>query len=188
LYLKKRMSKKKPTIAKKIFIILLIAAGIYLMVKHFHIKGFCTIEPGVLYASGQPRGMDYTRLRYKYHIATIVNIRPITEHRDQNWYSEEIVASRNNGLNYIEMPIEKSNYFPNNQMQDGFLSIMADKKNLPVLLHGSGNDKRVAILVAVWLEKNKGYSVEETIKTVKKIIDDRPLTEQEKQFIEQIKK
>jgi protein tyrosine phosphatase (PTP) superfamily phosphohydrolase (DUF442 family) len=182
------MSKKKPTIAKKIFIILLIAAGVYLMVRHFHIRDFRIIEPGVLYASGQPRGMDYTRLRYKYHIATIVNIRPITEHRDQNWYSEEIVASRNNGLNYIEMPIEKSNYFPDSRMQDGFLSIMADKNNLPVLLHGGGNDKRVAMLVAVWLEKAQGYTPEQTIGAVKKIINDRPLTEQEKQFIEQIKK
>jgi tyrosine-protein phosphatase SIW14 len=182
------MSKKKPTIAKKIFIILLIAAGVYLMVKHFHIKGFCTIEPGVLYASGQPRGMDYTRLRYKYHITTIVNIRPLSEKKEENWRSEEIVLCRNNGFNYIEMPIERQSYFPNSQKQDAFLSIMANKDNLPVLLHGAGDDKRVAMLVAVWLEKNKGYSVEETIKTVKKIIDDRPLTEQEKQFIEQIKK
>jgi protein tyrosine phosphatase (PTP) superfamily phosphohydrolase (DUF442 family) len=177
------MSKKKPTIAKKIFIILLIAAGIVLLVRHFHINDFCTIEPAVLYASGQPRGMDYTRLRYKYHIATIVNIRPLTEHRDQNWYSEEIVASRNNGLNYIEMPIEKGNYFPDSRTQDGFLSIMADKNNLPVLLHGSGDDKRVAMLVAIWLEKTKGYSVEETIRTVKKIIDDRELTDDEISFI-----
>lgn len=182
------MSKKKPTIAKKIFIILLIAAGITLLVRHFCIKDFRIIEPGILYASGQPRGMDYTRLRYKYHIATIVNIRPITEHRDQNWYSEEIVASRNNGLNYIEMPIEKGNYFPDSNTQDAFLSIMADKKNLPVLLHGSGNDKRVAMLVAVWLEKNKGYSVEETIRTVKKIIDNRELTEGEISFINNLAK
>ena len=158
------MSKEKPTIVKKIFIILLIAAGVYLLVKHFHIKDFRIIEPAVLYASGQPRGMDYARLRYKYHIATIVNIRPITEHRDQNWHSEEIVVSRNNGLSYIEMPIEKKSYFPDNQMQDNFLKIMTDKDNLPVLLHGSGDDKRVAMLVAVWLEKNKGYSVEETIR------------------------
>ena len=162
---------------------MLIATGAVLLVRHFHIKDFCTIEPAVLYTSDQPRGMDYTRLRYKYHIATIVNIRPLTEHRDQNWYSEEIVASRNNGLNYIEMPIEKRNYFPDSNMQDTFLSIMADKNNLPVLLHGSGDDKRVAMLVAVWLEKTKDYSVEETIRTVKKIIDDRELTDDEISFI-----
>jgi protein tyrosine phosphatase (PTP) superfamily phosphohydrolase (DUF442 family) len=182
------MGKKKPSIVKKILVIVLISASIYLLVKHFHIKDFRTIEPAVLYTSGQPRGMDYTRLRYKYHIATIVNIRPITEHRDQNWYSEEIVASRNNGLNYIEMPIEKGNYFPDSRTQDAFFSIMKDKNNLPVLLQGSGDDKRVAMLVAVWLEKTKGYSIEETIRAVKKIVDHRELTTDEISFINNITK
>jgi hypothetical protein len=65
---------------------------------------------------------------------------------------------------------------------------MADKNNLPVLLHGNGDDKRVAMLVAVWLKKNKGYSVEETIRTVKKIIDDRELTDDEISFIDNLAK
>ena len=176
------MSKRKTSTAKTISVIVLIAAGAVLLVRHFHIRDFCTIEPAILYTSGQPRGMDYIRLRYKYHITTIVNIRPITEHRDQNWYSEEIVASRNNGFNYIEMPIEKQSYFPDSRTQEVFLSIMADKNNLPVLLHGGGDDKRVAMLVAVWL-KNRGYSAEETVPAVKKIIDDRELTADELSFI-----
>jgi protein tyrosine/serine phosphatase len=182
------MGKKKPSIVKKILVIVLIAVSVYLLVKHFHIKGFRTIEPAILYTSGQPRGMDYTRLRYKYHITTIVNIRTITEHKEDNWHSEEIVASRNNGFNYIEMPIERNNYFPNNQMQDAFFSIMKDKNNLPVLLHGSGDDKRVAMLVAAWLEKTKGYSIEETVRVIKKIIDDRELTNEEISFINNLTK
>jgi protein tyrosine/serine phosphatase len=166
----------------------MISASVYLLVKHFHIKDFRIIEPAVLYTSGQPRGMDYTRLRYKYHIATIVNIRTIAEHKEDNWHSEEIVSSRNNGLAYIEIPIERNHYFPDARMQDAFFSIMADKNNLPVLLHGSGNDKRVAMLVAAWLEKTKGYSIEETIRAVKKIIDDRELTTDEISFINNITK
>jgi hypothetical protein len=60
---------------------------------------------------------------------------------------------------------------------------MADKNNLPVLLHGSSDDKRVAMLAAVWLEKGQGCSVEEAAKVVEKIIDDRKLTEAEVKFI-----
>ncbi|TFG48357.1 MAG: hypothetical protein E4H40_04805 [Candidatus Brocadiia bacterium] len=70
-----------------------------LLVRHFHIKNFKVVEPGVLYTSGQPRGMDYTRLLYKYHIGTIVNVRIPNEHRERNWYNEEIVWVRNNGVN-----------------------------------------------------------------------------------------
>lgn len=73
------MAKKKPSIVKNIILIALVVACVVLLVRHFHIKGFCLIEPSSLYASGQPRGMDYIRLRYKYHIATIVNIRPLSE-------------------------------------------------------------------------------------------------------------
>lgn len=165
---------------------MVIAAAITLLVRHFHIPDFQIIKPGVLYVSGQPRGMDYTRLLYRYHMATIVNTRHVSEHREQNWLNEEIIWAKNNGVNYIEMPIEKNNYFPNKQTQDKFLAIMADKKNLPVLLHGSGDDERVAMLAAVWLEKSQGQSVEETIKAIGKVIDDRKLTEAEIKFIRQI--
>jgi len=161
----------------------LITAAVILLVRHFHIRDFCIIEPGVLYTSGQPRGMDYPRLLYKYHIATIINIRPAFEHRDQNWHSEEIAWTRSNGVNYIEMPIEKGRFLPDKQTQDQFLAIMADKNKLPILLHGSSDDKRVAMLVAVWLRKNQGYTFEQTVKAVKEIIGDKKPTEEELKFI-----
>jgi protein tyrosine/serine phosphatase len=182
------MAKRKPSIIKKLIVTAIIIAAIVLLVRHFHIKAFRPIESGVLYTSGQPRGMDYTRLRYKYHITTIVSIRPLSEKKEENWRSEEIVLCRNNGLNYIELPIERNNYFPDSSTQELFLSLMANKDNLPVLLHGAGDDKRVAMLAAVWLKKVKGFSAEQTLTAIQKIIENRPLTEQEKQFIEQINK
>jgi protein tyrosine/serine phosphatase len=175
--------EKKKRLSAGLITILLIAAAVVLLVKHFHIKDFCVVKPGVLYTSGQPRGMDYPRLLYKYHIATIVNIRPASEHRDQNWHSEEISWTKSNGVNYIEMPIEKGRFLPDKQTQDQFLTIMADKNNLPVLLHGSSDDKRVAMLMAVWLQKNQGYTVEQTVRAVKAIIDGKELTEDEIKFI-----
>jgi len=175
------MTKRKSP--SGIIIALLIAAAIILLVRHFHVTDFRIIKADVLYTSGQPRGMDYTRLLYKYHIATIVNVRSASEHRDRNWYNEEITWVRNNGVNYIELPVEKGSCFPDKQTQNQFLAIMADNVNLPVLLHGSGDDKRVAMLTAVWLRKTQGYGTEETVSTVKKIIDDRKLTETEAKFI-----
>jgi len=51
-------------------------------------------------------------------------------------------------------------------------------------LHGGGgDDKRVAMLVAVWLRKNQRRTTEETFKMVKSIIDDRPLTAEENDFV-----
>ncbi len=176
------MKKKQQPWRGLTAILLVVAAAIFLN-KHFHIDDFCVIEPGVLYASGQPRGMDYTRLLYNYHIATIVNVRSASEHRERNWHNEEIIWTRNNGVNYIEMPIEKTHYFPNKRIQDQFFAIMADKNNLPVLVHGGGDDERVAMLTAAWLRQSRGCGPEETAKTVRKIIDDRELTKEEKEFI-----
>lgn len=181
------MKKKQPLVG--LIIVLLITTAVIFLVRHFHIKAFNIISAEVLYTSGQPKGMDYTRLLYKYHLATIVNVRSRTEHREKNWYNEEIIFVRSNGVNYFELPIEKKgNYFPDKQTQKQFFDIMADKDNLPVLLHGSGGDKRVVMLVAAWLRKTQGYTFEKVIKVVKKNIDDRKLTESEIRFIRDLAK
>ena len=176
------MRNKKKQSPIGLIIILLIVAAVILLVRHFHIKNFHVIEPGVLYTSGQPRGMDYTRLLYKYHIGAIVNVRSASEHREKNWYNEEITWVRNNGVEYEELPIEKDNYLPDKQTQDQFLNIMADKANLPVLLHDSNGRKRVSILAAVWAVKARGDTVVEVIELVRGI-KEHPVTEAEKSFI-----
>ena len=178
--------KKEQSQAGRIFILLIIVVAAFFLVEHFHIKNFHIVEPEVLYISGQPRGMDYTRLLYKYHIATIVNVRSATEHREKNWYNEEINWIRNNGVKYFELPVGRVDYFPDGKTQDKFIEIMDNRENLPVLLHGSSGETRAPMLTAVWLIKNKGLSTEETLKIVDKINDDRRVSEAEKKFISQL--
>jgi len=154
---------------------IIVVAGVLLtifLVRHFHIKNFHTVIPGELYTSGQPRGMDYTRLLYKHHLGTIVSVRQSLEHREENWYNEEKTEVKNLGVRYVELPIEKQTGdmgFPDVHVQRRFLRIMSDKNNLPVLVHGSSGRKRVSRLAAVWLIKDKGYSVEDALKAMKKI-------------------
>jgi protein tyrosine phosphatase (PTP) superfamily phosphohydrolase (DUF442 family) len=177
------VGKKKKQSLAALYITLVAIAAIIFLVRHFHIKNFHIIEPDVLYTSGQPRGMDYTRLLYRYHIATIVNVRSASEHREKNWYNEEVIWVRNNGVKYIEMPIDKSNYFPDQQTIDRFFDIMSDKTSLPVLLQGSGDDERVAMLTAVWLRKNQKCTAKEITSIVKRIVDRRELTKSEAEYI-----
>lgn len=179
------MRGKKKQSRVVLYVILLVTAVVILLVRHFHIKNFHTIEPGVLYTSGQPRGMDYTRLLYKYHIGTIVNVRSASEHREKNWYNEEITWVRNSGVNYVELPIEKDDYLPDKQTQDRFLAVMADKANLPVLLHDSNGRKRVPMLAAVWVVKARGDTVAEAIELVRGI-KEQPLLEAETKFVTQL--
>lgn len=177
------MAKKKKQSLAALYVILVAVAAAIFLVRHFHIKNFYIVEPEVLYVSGQPRGMDYYRLLYRYHIATIINLRSASEHRKKNWYNEEITWVRKNNVKYIELPVEKANYFPDKETQDQFLAIMADKNNLPVLLHEGSGEKRVPMLTAVWLIKTKGYTFEEAVEVIDKINDDREVTENEMEFI-----
>jgi protein tyrosine phosphatase (PTP) superfamily phosphohydrolase (DUF442 family) len=173
---------KKKLFQQIVMVVFIIAVAV-LLVRHFHIRDFRIIKPEVLYVSGQPRGMDYMRLLYKYHMATIINVRPTSEHQEMNWRSEELMWVREHAVKYIEMPTEKQDCFPDQKIQDQFFEIMGERNNLPVLLHGGGDDKRVAMLVAAWLKKKQGLSTDETLVRVKKIIDDRPLTPEEISFI-----
>ncbi len=179
--MKKKQSWRLPVI------IALVAIAFIGLVRHFHVKNFHVVKEDVLYTSGQPRGMDYTRLLYKYHIGTIVNIRTAAEHRERNWYNEEMTWVKNNGVRYFELPIDRSidraDYFPDRATWKQFLDIMQDKNNLPVLLHGSSGRKRVSMLAAVWLIKAQGLNTNQAIKLVEQI-KSSAVTKAEREFIE----
>ncbi len=178
------MKKKSPL--RTIITIAIIAGAIVLLVKNFKIPDLNVVSQGILYTSAQPRGMDYTRLLYKYHIGTIINLRLPAEHREQNWYNEEMIWVRSNGVKYVEMPLDRNvndpAHFPDANMQQQFLVIMANKQNLPVLVHDGKGKARVAIITAVWLAKGRQQTPEQVLaKAVD--IKGEPLTEQETNFI-----
>jgi protein tyrosine/serine phosphatase len=177
---------KNKTPLRTIITIAIIAGAIILLVKNFGIPNFNCISPGVLYTSAQPRGMDYTRLLYKYHIGTIINLRSPAEHREQNWYNEEMTWIHSNGVKYIELPLERNinspDHFPDANMQKQFLDIMTNKENLPVLVHDGKGEARVAMLAAVWLTKSRQDTLEQALADAAKIKCGQ-LTEQETNFI-----
>jgi len=179
------MVKNKNPLAGPVIIVLLTVVIIGL-VRHFHIKNFNTVVPGVLYTSGQPKNMDYTRLLYRYHIASFVNVRMSSERREDNWYNRELNWMKDNAVRYVELPIErvdKARQFPDRATQQQFLDLMSKKENIPVLLHGNSGRKRVSMLTAVWLVKSQKLSIDETIRIAKKI-KGKKLTSLEKQFIQ----
>lgn len=177
---------KKKSISPIVILVLIICISI-LAVKHFHIADFRVISSEKFYTSGQPKGMDYFRLLYKYHISTIINVRASSEHRERNWYNEEVAWAKDNAINYIELPISREDYIPDSQLQEKFLSIMNESTNLPVLLHGSGDDKRVAMLTAVWLKKVQKLPMDEILVEIKKMVDNKPITEKDMNFIKDLR-
>ena len=181
------MKKKKSPIFAWLWVIAIVIIAA-MLVKHFRIRNFQVIKLGVLYTSGQPRGMDYTRLLYKYHIATVVNLRSVSEHREENWYNEETSWMRSNGVKYIELPLEKSvldDAIPDTEGSRKFLEIMSDGRNLPVLVHDSRGKDRVSYLASIWMLKSGNFTLAQTTEKIQKI-EKRPLTEQELNFVKSL--
>jgi tyrosine-protein phosphatase SIW14 len=181
------MAQNKNPLTIPVIIILLTAVAIGL-VRHFHIKNFNTVVPGVLYTSGQPKNMDYTRLLYRYHIASFVNVRMSSERIEDNWYNQELNWMKDNAARYIELPIariDRTRQFPDEFTQRQFLELMSKKENLPVLLHGNSGRKRVSMLAAVWLIKSQKISIDKTFHIAEKIKGSK-LTSLEKQFIQSL--
>jgi protein tyrosine/serine phosphatase len=178
------VKKKNPI--RAFVIVLIIVICCVLLVRHFKIPDLNIVSQDKLYTSGQPRGMDYARLLYKYHIATIINLRSSAEHREQNWYNEEMTWVRTNGVKYIEMPLERNpddpGHFPDAELQQRFLAIMADKESLPVLVHDGRGESRVAMFAAIWLAKKQQRPLEQVLATAEKI-KTGPLNGQETAFI-----
>lgn len=182
--------KKKKNAFIAWFWLLMIIIAVTGIIRHFHIKNFQTIKQDILYSSGQPRGMDYTRLLYKYHIAAIVNVRGTDEHREQNWHNEEITWIKENGIKYIELPIEKHGQtqgIPDAYTTAKFLAVMSERGNLPVLVHGSSGTKREVYLAAAWMLKSGGFTLEQTMEKVKQI-NNEPLTSREMEFLQAMAK
>ncbi|MDD5135506.1 MAG: dual specificity protein phosphatase family protein [Phycisphaerae bacterium] len=182
--------KKKKNAFIAWFWLLVIIIAVTGLIRHFSIKNFQTIKQDVLYVSGQPRGMDYTRLLYKYHIATIVNVRSANEHRERNWHNEEVTWIKDNGVKYIELPIEKHGPvqgIPDANTTAKFLAIMSESSNLPVLIHGSSGTKREIYLAAAWMLKSGGFTLEQTTEKVKQI-NNEPLTPGEMEFLQSMAK
>ncbi len=181
------MKKKKNSVIGWVWLIIIVLF-ITGLVRDFHIRNFNVVKPRVLYTSGQPRGMDYTRLLYKYHIAAFVNLRMPDEHRERHWYNEEIVWMRDNGVKYIELPAGKRisiDEVGDTESCRQFLEIMSDKANLPVLLHDSSGKKRVARFAAIWMLKSGKFDLQETIDKAERI-QKRPLNEPEIEFLKSL--
>lgn len=84
---------------------------------------------------------------------------------------------------YLRANLEDNlGHFPDANVQEWFLAIIADKTNLPVLVHNGRGEDRVAMLSCVWLVKSEHLAVEQAIKTAEKIKGE-PLTEREIEFI-----
>jgi tyrosine-protein phosphatase SIW14 len=124
--------------------IILMAGGAYYYFIQVALPNFHTTREGVLYRSGQPRGLGLEFVKL-YGIRTLINLRS----PDSNGTPEEKAFAAEKGLNFYNFSIGSSAAEIDNAMKR-FLAIVDDNSNWPILVHCSRGKERSGVLSAIY--------------------------------------
>jgi len=136
--------KRNTKIITALAAVVVLAGSAYYYFIQVALPHFGTVREGVLYRSGQPRGVGLAWVKYQ-GIRTLINLR--NPHSDGT--PEEKAFAAENGLNFYNFSIG-SRHEDIDQTVGRFLSILDDESNWPVLVHCSRGKERSGVLSAVF--------------------------------------
>jgi protein tyrosine/serine phosphatase len=136
--------KRRTKIISALALVALLAGAAYWYFIQVALPHFGTVREGVLYRSGQPRGLGLAWVKH-FGIRTLVNLRK--PHSDGT--PEEKAFAAANGLNFYNFSIGSS-HADIEQTVARFLAIVDDQSNWPILVHCSRGKERSGVLSAVF--------------------------------------
>jgi len=138
-------------------IAILLVGGFYYYFIQKSLPNFATVRQGVLYRSGQPRGLglDFVKL---YGIRTLINLRK----PDSKGTPEEKSFAAKNGLRFYNFSIGSTAAEIDETVQR-FLAIVADKSHWPILVHCSRGKERSGVLSAIYRIEYDRWSNEDAL-------------------------
>jgi tyrosine-protein phosphatase SIW14 len=122
----------------------------YAALRPAHLRNFGTVREGVLYRSGQlsPTGLD--RVLSEHPCRTVVSLRPFRD-ADSNADTWEEEVCRARGVKYVRIaPPEGHGEDGLDRMAEGFLAVMDDPTNHPVLVHCLAGRDRTGTMCAIY--------------------------------------
>ena len=120
---------------------------------------FATVEPGVLYRSGQPNAAGWRRLRDQYGIRTVVDLRENLP--EAAWAVTERRFCRDNGIELVKMSVGPDRL--TDEEIERFVAIVSDPARQPVLVHCLHGSSRTGVVVAAYRIAAQGWPCQEAI-------------------------
>ena len=133
-------------------------AGIMVAVW-FHdwpVRRFAVVQEGVLYRSAQPDEAGWQRLRDRYGIRTVIDLRDDTP--NEPWAVLERTFCAESGIRYINVPIGPNRL--TDQELKTIIQTTTDPNCQPVLIHCELGKSRTGIAVAAYRVVVQGWSYE----------------------------
>jgi len=151
------LMKRHKKIITALTVVILTAGGAYYYFIQVALPHFHTIRKGVLYTSGQPRGVGLPWIKY-YGIRTLVNLRK----PNSNGTPEEKAFAAENGLHFYNLSIGSSHDHIK-QTVERFLAIVDDPSQWPILVHCSRGKERSGVLSAIFRIEYDRWSNEKAL-------------------------
>ena len=149
--------KRRTKIRAALAVVIVMAGGAYYYFTQIALPHFYSIREGVLYRSGQPRGLGLAWVKHS-GIRTLINLR---EPYSNGTPEEEIFAAQNR-LNFYNFSIGSS-YEDIEQTVGRFLTIVDDTSNWPILVHCSRGKERSGVLSAIFRIEYDRWSNEQAL-------------------------
>jgi len=135
----------------------LLAGGAYYYFVQVQLPRFETVREGVLYRSGQPRGLGMHWVQAR-GIRTVVGLRG----PDKKGTIEAARHAEENGMRYVNIPLGPSAREIGEAARE-FLEIVEDESNWPVLVHCGRGKERAGVMSAVYRIEHDGWTNEEAL-------------------------
>jgi tyrosine-protein phosphatase SIW14 len=150
------MKRRNKLLITTAIAILLVGSYYYYFIQkslpHFH-----TVKEGVLYRSGQPRGLGLAWIKL-YGIRTLINLRK----PDSDGTAEEKSYAAENGLRFYNFSIGSSHEEIDETVKR-FLAIVEDKSHWPILVHCSRGKERSGVLSAIYRIEHDHWTNEQAL-------------------------
>ena len=153
----KRSTRRRRRWLWPLVVLLLIAAttGIYLGLWDLNGR-FATVHEGHLYRSGLLSEARLAKLCKRYGIRTVVDFRREDEHPEI-----EAEALEKIGVNHVNLQSEQ---VPTPEVVEGFLEVMSNPANQPVLIHCLHGVGRTGLHAAIYRMEFQGWTNEKALR------------------------
>jgi tyrosine-protein phosphatase SIW14 len=126
-------------------------------------RNFGVVRPGILYRSGQPTPAGLEKVVAEYGIRTVVSLRPVrdTDGSPDTW--EEELCGRL-GVRHVRIaPDDNQGEAWLGRMAEGFLKVMDEPANAPVLVHCFAGRDRTGTMCAGFRMEYDGWTTEQAL-------------------------